>query len=308
MKVLFMGSSAIAVPSLADILSAGHEVVAVVTQPDKPAGRGLHCTRCPLADFAVSHDLNLYQPKSVKNEESLDYIRKLGADIIAVVAYGKILPRELFDMPKLGCVNVHPSLLPKYRGAAPINWAIANGDEYTGVCTMRITEELDAGNVLMVERVKILEDEDAPSLSARLGKIGAKLLVETFKNIEAGSAKETPQDSSQVTFAPLMSKEDGKINWAMSAREISARVRGFRPWPSTYTTLDGKLFKIHKARPVSENSEMAHGTLFCREGHPAVACGEGVLVLQEVQLEGRKSMTADEFIRGFRLEREVLLK
>jgi len=302
-----MGSAAFAVPSLAALLETKHEVVEVVAQPDKPAGRGQHVTSCPVARFAKEMGLALYQPGGVKKPERIEHFKKLAPDLIAVVAYGKILPPELLQIPPLGCVNVHSSLLPKYRGAAPMNWAIVNGETETGVTTMRISKDLDAGDILMAISTPLDECETAVELHDRLAPLGAELLIKTLAAIEDGSAKQTPQDHSSATYAPMIKKEDGHLDWTGSARDIYNRVRGFKPWPGAFAFLDGKNFRIHEAAAVDFDSGEKPGTIIENEGHLAVACGSGTLYLLEVQLEGKRPLGTADFLRGHKIEKGATL-
>lgn len=302
-----MGSAAFAVPSLDALIRSGHHVIEVVTQPDKPAGRGMKITACPVAACAAKHGLAPYQPKGVRKPDVIDHFKKLSPDLIVVVAYGKMLPREFLDIPPLGCVNVHSSLLPKYRGAAPINWAIVNGETETGVTTMRISEKMDAGDILLAEKVAIGADEDAVQLHDRLAPLGAELLLRTIDAIEAGTVKGIPQDHSKATPAPIIKKDDGRIDWAMGAREIYNRVRGFKPWPGTFTSIGGKMLRIHGAKVSSIAADGKPGGVIEAGGALVVACGSGALELTEVQLEGKKKMSAADFLRGHRIEKGVML-
>ena len=307
MKLLFMGSAAFAVPSLAALVDSPHDILAVVTQPDKPAGRGRHITACPAAIAARSHGLILYQPRSVKKPDVIEHIRKLTPELIVVVAYGKILPKALLDLPLRGCINLHASLLPKYRGAAPINWAIVNGESETGVTTQLIGEELDAGDILLSSSTLIGEEETAPELHDRLAKTGAALLLQTIEGIESGTIKPTPQDHNKATFAPLIKKPDGHIDWTLPARNIFNRIRGLNPWPGTFTTLEGKQLSIHKAAPDDTDHKSAPGTIIGSKGHLVVACGQGSLYLLEVQLEGKRQMTAADFLHGHKVSQGMVL-
>lgn len=307
MRILFMGSAAFAVPSLDALIRSKHRVIEVVAQPDKPAGRGMKITACPVAAYAAEHGIALYQPKGVRKPDVIDHFRKLSPDLIVIVAYGRILPKELLDIPPLGCVNVHSSLLPKYRGAAPINWAIANGETETGVTTMRVDEEMDAGDILMSANVKIGYDEDAVELHDRLAPLGAELLMKTIDAIERGTIKGIPQDHSEATFAPIIKKEDGRIDWTMGAREIHNRVRGFKPWPGASTSIGGKMLRIHGAKVGSIAAAGKPGEVIEAGKDLVVACGSGALELTQVQLEGKKKMSAADFLRGHRIEKGVML-
>lgn len=302
MRILFMGSAAFAVPTLSAIVRSRHDVIEVVAQPDKPAGRGMKITACPVAAYAAEHGIALYQPKGVRKPDVIDHFRKLSPDLIVIIAYGRILPKELLDIPPLGCVNVHSSLLPKYRGAAPINWAIANGETETGVTTMRVDEEMDAGDILMSANVKIGYDEDAVELHDRLAPLGAELLMKTIDAIERGTIRGIPQDHSEATFAPIIKKEDGRIDWTMGAREILNRVRGFKPWPGASTSIGGKMLRIHGAKVGSIAAAGKPGEVIEAGKDLVVACGSGALELTQVQIEGKKKMSAADFLRGNKIE------
>ncbi len=309
MNILFMGSAGFAVPALRALAASPHRIIEVVTQPDKPAGRGMHLTPCAAAATARELGLPLYQPKSVRKPENLEHFRALAPDFIVIIAYGKILPRELLDLPPRGAINVHASLLPKYRGAAPINWAVANGETETGVTTMFINEELDAGDILLATTTPISEEETAVQVYDRLATMGAELLLVTLEGLLRGEITPTPQDHAKATFAPILEKEDGRIDWSQHARTISCRVRGFTPWPGAFTTLEGKMLRVHRARHLEIPQEHIPGTIISSEnGTLRVACGCGTLEIIELQLEGKRRMTAQEFLRGHPLlEGTVLL-
>jgi methionyl-tRNA formyltransferase len=303
MRIIFMGSAAFAVPCLGALHKSRHTVIEVVSQTDKPAGRGQRVTPCKVAQYAEEHGLPLYRPKGLKSEDVLEHFRGLSPDLIAIVAYGKILPLALIEIPRLGCVNVHSSLLPKYRGAAPINWAIVCGEKETGVTTMRINEEMDAGDILLTSKTEIGDDEDAISLHARLAAMGSALLLETIDGLERDEIEPTPQDHSQATYAPMIKKEDGHIRWEDSAAAIYNKVRGFKPWPGAYTTLSGKIFRIHDARPIAEGPKERPGTITVTGKDIDVACDVGSLRLIEVQSEGKKRMGAADFLCGHKFNK-----
>lgn len=302
MRLIFMGSAAFAVPSLEALLKSRHEILAVVTQPDKPVGRGLEIKPCAVAAAAKEKGLNLFQPKSVKDLETIDHLRTLAPHIIIVVAYGKILPKDLLEIPHYGCINLHASLLPKYRGAAPINWAIVKGEKETGVSTQRIVEELDAGDVLLSEKTLIGNEETAADLYERLSQMGSELLLETIDSMELGLINPVPQDNRAATYAPIIRKEDGIINWRKNAADIFNQIRGFTPWPGAFTKLDGKMFRIHKATASPAKICGAAGEIVDAAGKLVVACGSGTLYLEEVQLEGKRKMPIEEFLRGHKLQ------
>lgn len=308
MKIIFMGSAAFAVPSIQALSSSKHEVVLCITQPDKPAGRGQHVTACPVAEKAGELGIELFQPAKIRDKDAIDKVIELKPDIIIVVAYGKMIPKDIYDFPKYGTVNVHASLLPKLRGAAPVNWAIATGETETGVTTMRIKEELDAGDILLSCKTPIDECEDAVQLYDRLSGLGADLLIETVEGLEKGKIIPEPQNSSKATFAPILKKEDGKINWDLTSKEIYNRVRGFKPWPGSFTHLDGKLLRVHEAAPSEESCGEKPGTIVVCEKHIAVSCGQGTLYLIEVQLEGKRCMCTADFLCGHKLKKGTVLK
>lgn len=296
MRVVFMGTPAFAVPSLEAVVKAGHDVPLVVTQPDRPAGRGKKLTPPPVKEKALELGLEVGQPEKIR--DVLQHLQDLAPDVIVVVGYGQFIPQKILDLPEHGCVNVHSSLLPKYRGAAPANWAIVNGDTETGVSTMRLVKKMDAGDVLLQRRTQIGDEETASELNARLAPIGAELLVETLAGLEAGTIAAQPQDESEVTFAPLMKREDGEIDWTLSARDVVNRARGFDPWPGAYTTYRGKRLHIRKARAIQESGEP--GLLRTDGGRLLVGCGEGSIETLIVQPEGKPRMPAADFVRGRR--------
>jgi methionyl-tRNA formyltransferase len=302
LNIIFMGSAPFAVPSLDALVKSRHEVKGVVTQPCKPAGRGMHMRECAVAEYARNAGLALYQPKSVRKPEALDHLKEFAPDLIVVVAYGKILPRALLDIPPMGCINVHASLLPKYRGAAPINWAIAHGEKTTGVTTMFIDEELDAGDMLLTASTPIDSCETANMLHDRLADMGADLLVQTIDGLLGGSVIPVPQDHARASFAPIMKKEDGHIDWSLSAMEIYDRIRAFTPWPGTFTLLQGKKLRVHEAAPIECEHGSKPGTIIQAKDSVSVACGKGALYILEMQAEGGKRMPAADFLRGHKLQ------
>lgn len=303
MRVIFMGTPDFAVGTLQEIIKAGHEVVLVVTQPDKPKGRGKAMQAPPVKECALEHGIEVFQPQKVKETANIEYLRKYEPDIIIVAAFGQILPKSILDMPKYGCVNVHASLLPKYRGAAPIQWAVINGDEVTGVTTMLMNEGLDTGDMIAKRQVRLAEDETGGSLFDRLAETGALLCVETMEMLEKGTAEFTPQNSEEATHTAMIRKELGAIDWTKSAVEIERLIRGLNPWPSAYTRLDGKTFKIWKAQVVEGAANVKPGVIFrIEKNNMYVQTGEGALSLLEVQLEGKKRMDVGSFLRGCQVE------
>ncbi len=303
MKLVFMGTPAFAVPSLERIVEAGHQVIAVFTQPDRPKGRGQKDAMPPVKEAALRLGVPVYQPERVRRPEVIEQLREMAPEAIIVVGYGQIIPKAILDIPPLGIFNVHASLLPKYRGAAPIQWAIANGEPRTGVTIMRIDEGLDTGDILRTWETEIGAEENAMELGARLARAGAELLVQTLA--ELSSIQPQPQDDSQATYAPILNKEDGKIDWQLPARQILNRIRGFEPWPGGYGFLRGQRFQICKA--VLGDQALPPGALRVVNrklyaGCGGIGSGDGEsLELREVQLEGKKRMPAAAFLNGFPL-------
>ena len=298
-----MGTPESAVPSLRRLLDDGHEIVAVWTQPDKPAGRGNKMHQSSVKTFASQHNLTVHQPSKIKTQAAKDLFASHAADAAVVVAYGKILPPEFLDAPRRGCINLHFSLLPKHRGAAPVNWAIVNGESETGVTTMRIVEELDAGPILLQRTTGIGEHETAPELLTRLAEMGAELISETLK--KADSIEPQPQRDEDATIAPMLKREDGLIDWSMDAFAIERRVRGFQPWPNAYTQLNSRRLIIWQATPetvqqTSNTTLSSPGQIVAAHGDTLrVACGSSTsLRVLELQLEGARRMSARDFLNG----------
>lgn len=297
MKLVFMGTPDFAVPCLTALQEAGHEIAAVFTQPDKPKGRGYALTPPPVKEKALSYGLPVYQPATVRDGEAEALLREIGPDAVAVVAYGKILPPALLEIPRYGCINVHASLLPRHRGASPIQWAIVCGDEKTGVTTMQMAEGMDTGDILEQAETPIDPDETAESLHDRLSHMGAKLLVQTLQDLEAGTVIPQKQEEALATKAPLIRKEMGQMDFAKTAGELHNLARGFYPWPGAYTTLGGKRLKVLETRLAAGDG--APGEVLCAEGRLTVACGgHTALELVRVQLEGKKPLTAADLLRG----------
>jgi len=296
MRVIFLGTPAFAVPTLEALVRAGYDVVCLVTQPDRPSGRGRQLTASPVKEAALRLRLPVYQPERIRRPEAVEYLTRLAPDVMIVVGYGQIIPQQVIDIPPHGIVNVHASLLPKYRGAGPVQWAIAKGETRTGVTTMRIDAGLDTGDMLLKAEADIGPEETAVELGARLAAMGAALLVETLANI--ASIVPQKQDPAQATYARLLKKEDGVIDWRQPAQAIHNRVRGFQPWPGAYTRIRGPQLHIWKSR-VGAGESGAPGSLLL---HPLrVVCGDGALELIEVQLEGRKRIAAEAFANGQRI-------
>ena len=316
MRLVFLGTPAFAVPTLERMVQAGHEVPAVITQPDRPRGRGQNAAPSPVKEAAERLGLPVYQPERIRRPEALEYLRGLGADGMVVVGYGQIIPQSVIDLAPVGIINVHASLLPKYRGAAPIQWAIANGETRTGVTTMRIDAGLDTGDMLLKAQTEIGPEENAIELGQRLAVMGADLLVETMAGLAAGTIVAEKQDASQATLAPILKKDDGLIDWTLDAEKIRNRMRGLQPWPLASTTLDGARLVIRRTAPLGvrsaigpssdsvtperRNPDLTQGTVLRAEGDElVVACGGGTaLRILELQPEGRRTMTAREFLAG----------
>jgi methionyl-tRNA formyltransferase len=302
-KLVFCGTPMFAVPCLERLVMAGHEVMLVVTQPDRPHGRGMTLSAPPVKQAALKLGLPVLQPEKIKsNPEFQDQLTALEPEAIIVVGYGRIIPTWMLQLPPLGNINVHGSLLPKYRGAAPIQWAIANGETTTGVTTMRIDEGLDTGDMLMQREMEIRPDDTAITLAPRMAEIGAELLVETLAGLAEGNMRPVPQDDSQATLAPILKKEDGQIDFSRTAKEICQRLRGFQPWPGAFTQYRGKTLKIVAAEPASANLEVAPGEMYIHGSDQLLAgCAGGTLLaLLQLQPEGKKAMAAREFISGYR--------
>ena len=301
-----MGTPEFAVPSLRALVDSGDEVVAVVTQPDKPKGRGLEVAPPPTKVLAERHGIPVLQPAKIKTEEFFNELKKFNPDLICVAAYGKILPKNILDLPHYGCINVHASLLPKYRGAAPINWAIIRGEKVTGITTMKMDEGMDTGDMLLKEEVPIDDEDTGDTLSEKLSEIGARLLIETIRLLKEGQLNPIPQDHSQANYAPMLKKEDGKIDWQKSAEEIRNLIRGALPWPSAYTNLEGKLLKIYKVRLAGGEGKPGE-VIKSESGILRVATGKGALDILKLQIEGGKKLETQVFLRGRRIEEGMVL-
>lgn len=309
MKVIFMGTPDFAVETLEAVLEAGHEVMLVVTQPDKPKGRGKAMQYPPVKECALKHNLPVFQPKRIREEESLELLDKYEADLYVVVAFGQILPKALLEKPGFGCINVHASLLPKYRGAAPIQWAVIDGEEKSGVTIQQMDEGIDTGAVLASTELLLDKAETGGSLFERLAKAGAELCVETMKAIEEGTVIPQKQDESQATHAKMLTKQLGNIDWNKPAVELERLIRGLNPWPSAYTYMDGRVLKIWKARVEADREGLMPGQAVMLDGKALfVQTGAGSLLLEEVQLEGKKRMKTEDFLRGCRVEQEIVFQ
>ena len=308
MTLVFLGTPSFAVPTLERIVQAGHRVLAVFTQPDRPKGRGGELAASPVKQTALNFSLPVYQPERIRRPEPVEQLKQMQPDAMVVVGYGQIIPQSIIDIPLHGIINVHASLLPKYRGAAPIQWAIANGESNTGVTTMRIDAGLDTGDVLMKWETSIGPEENSVELSQRMAQSGADLLIQTLAGIDTGNIRPEPQDNAQASLAPILKKEDGEVNWNWPARKIFDRARGFLPWPGAYSHFRGQLFHIWKARVAEETGQGAPGRLMPLKKRLLVSSGEGsALELVEVQIEGRKRMPAEAFLNGHRLDENEML-
>ena len=302
LDLVFCGTPQFAVATLEKLVDEEFRIQLVVTQPDRPKGRGLELVPSPVKQSALKLNLPLTQPDRIKiNDEFRTQLTALEPDAIIVVGYGRIIPQWMLDLPRFGNINLHASLLPKYRGAAPIQWAIANGETVTGVTTMRIDAGLDTGDILGRRQLPITRDETAETLAPRLASIGADLMIETLRGLEAGSVQPRPQDNSQASLAPILKKEDGLIDFSRSAVDIANRIRGFQPWPGAYTKFRGRNLQILKAR--AANAALPPGELHADSGCLVAGCGQNTsLELLELQLEGKKQTSAADFVRGYRPE------
>lgn len=312
LNLVFCGTPRFAVPTLQKLVEAGYSLSQVVTQPDRPRGRGMEMALSPVKEAAIHLGLSVLQPATIKNNaEFRDPLAAIHPDAIIVVGYGRIIPQWMIDLPRLGNLNLHASLLPKYRGAAPIQWAIANGDSVTGVTTMRIDAGLDTGDILRQREIPIGAEDTTETLGPKLASIGADLMVETLRGLDSGQVRPTPQDHSQATLAPILKKEDGRMDFARSAKDLFNRLRGFQPWPGAFTTFKGKTLHVHRAQPMQHAGTLTPGELAVEGTRLLVGCGkdkdkdkdkrtETTLELIEIQIEGKRRMTTQEFINGYR--------
>lgn len=310
MKVIFMGTPDFSVGTLEALIEAGHEVALVVTQPDKPKGRGGKMQYTPVKEVAVAHNIPVYQPKRIREPECVEELRKYNADIMVVIAFGQILPKEILEMTPYGCVNVHASLLPSYRGAAPIQWAVINGEKVSGVTTMQMNEGLDTGDMLLKVEIPLDEKETGGSLHDKLAEAGARLCVETLDALKAGTVTPEKQGDSPTAYAKMLDKHMGKIDWKMSAKEIERLIRGLNPWPSAYTRWNenDKGMKIWEAEVAEGQTDKAAGTVVevAKDGF-FVQTGDGLLKITALQIPGKKRMDAAAFLRGYQMETGTVL-
>ena len=303
MRVVFMGTPDIAATCLKQILADGFDVVGVYTQPDRPKNRGMKLAFSPVKEVALASGLPVFQPENFREDETVEQLRQLQPDVVAVVAYGRILPQRVLDIPSLGCINIHASVLPSYRGSAPYQWAVLDGLTETGVTAMYLCREMDAGDMIDVAKTPIGENETAGELLDRLAVLGADLLSKTLTSIQNGTASATPQDSALATYAPMLDKSMCPIDWNKTAQQIHNHVRGMNPWPVATTELGGNRFKIYQTVIVDETTDAAPGSVIAlTKTGLKMACGEGVIEIRQLQAEGGKRMAAPDYFRGHPLE------
>jgi len=304
MRIVFCGTPSFAVPTLKHLLAQKEfEILAVITQPDRPRGRGQEVTFSPVKEVAVAANLPVHQPQKIRAPEVQELLQSLAPDCVVIIAYGQIIPSTLLPIPKLGWINLHASLLPKYRGAAPINWAVVNGESKSGITTMRIDAGMDTGDMLLQREIEIAPAWTTPELAEQLALVGAPLMTETLLRLNAGTIKPQPQDHSQATYAPILKKEDGRIDWSMASREIYNRMRGFAPWPGTYSSFRGQACHLWGEPVLEEKSDAVPGTILLKKNELQIACGNAtVLRLRAVKLDGRNQVSAAEFANGARLK------
>ncbi len=304
MRIVYMGTPAFAVPPLRQLVEDGHEVCGVFTQPDKPKNRGMKLTVSPVKEYALTQNIPVFQPVTMRDGEALRLLQQLAPELVVVAAYGKILPEEMLALPKYGCINIHGSLLPKYRGAAPVNWAILNGERETGITMMYMAKECDAGDIISLYPTFIGAQEDAAALMDRLSLLGAQALRETLAAIENGTVKRTPQDAAQATHAPMLSRALSPVDWTRPAQTLADQVRGLAPWPCAVAQLEGKPLKLWRAEAVEEGG-LAAGAMRADKRGLLVGCGDGnALLVTELQAEGGKRMAAADYLRGHPLKSE----
>lgn len=309
MRVIFMGTPDFSVGTLEALVDAGHEVVLAVTQPDKPKGRGGKMQYTPVKKAAIAHNIPVYQPKRIRDPQCIEELKKYEADIMVVIAFGQILPKEILEMTPYGCINVHASLLPKYRGAAPIQWAVINGEKVSGVTTMQMDEGLDTGDMLLKTEITLDAGETGGSLHDKLALAGASLCVETLRALEEKQVSGKKQGESPTEYARMLDKHMGNIDWSESAQVIERLIRGLNPWPSAYTDWNGKVMKLWSADVLDEMTEKVPGTIVRVEKDGfCVQTGKGLLKVTELQIPGKKKMDAAAFLRGCRIEEGEILK
>jgi len=299
MKIIFMGTPEFAAESLRKLYDTGHDIVGVFTQPDKPKNRGMKMSYSPVKQIALDHNTPVYQPLTLNDGESANIIRQLQCDLIVVVAYGRMIPKDILNIPPLGCINIHGSILPKYRGASPIQHAILNGETETGVTSQYVAEKMDAGDIIIIKKTPIGDDETSADLFNRLGILGAELLIETISAIESNSVKPIPQDHNEATYASLLTKDIAPIDWSKTALEIKCKVRALIPWPTATMNVDGKTLKVFSVDITHNKTSMSPGSIISSGKHGIeIACSNGSVVVTEVQASGGKRMQAADYIKG----------
>ena len=299
MRIVFMGTPSFAAASLEKLFERRHTVAGVFSQPDRKKDRGQKVSVSPVKELALRYGAEIFQPTSLRDGEALAILERIKPELIAVVAYGKLLPREILELPEFGCINIHGSLLPKYRGAAPVQWAVINGDKTTGVTSMHMAEQMDAGDIILQRETEIAPSETAVALYDRLSLMGAELLCDTVDALESGQAERTKQKEGLVTFAPPLTKDMSAIDWTKSAFEISCRIRGLQPWPVASAEIDGTLLKIYSASNKAEETESVPGKIISADSAGIkIACGTGAVLITELQAPGKKRMSAAEYLRG----------
>jgi methionyl-tRNA formyltransferase len=311
MNIIFLGSAQFAAPSLKILMSTNHRISCIVTQPDRHKGRGLSIAGTPIKTVALEEGLKLYQPKDINTPEAIEILKNLNPDLLVVIAYGQILSQGILNIPRIFAVNLHASILPKYRGAAPINWAIINGESTTGLTIIKMARQMDAGPIILQKKVGISDGDTSVTLEEKLSDMGAHLLLQSLKTIESGEYNLIPQDEEQVIFAPKLKKEDGLIKWDKPAQDIYNLIRGCIPWPGAFTYYEGKLLKIYKARVSSQVLEFASSNpgeiLEASKEGIVIFTGKGNIIIEELQIEGKRRMAAGDFIAGYKiLPREIL--
>lgn len=300
LKVLFMGTPSFSLPTLKELINAKCNILGVVTQPDRPKGRGQKVVSSPIKELALQEGLTLFQPQKIREDLFIDNIKALSPDVIVVVAFGQILPKTLLKIPLMGCINVHASVLPAYRGAAPINRAVVNGDKSTGVTTMFMDEGLDTGDILMIKESKISVGDNSETLYHHLSEIGGKLLISTLEGLKSGSVKPVKQDETKVSYAPILKKDDGIILWSKGADDITNLVRGMMPWPTAHTTFRGKGLKIFKTTKGLSTGRPGEIIAVCKDSFEVTA-GNGSVIISDLQIEGKRRMSAGDFLRGYKV-------
>lgn len=308
MKIVFMGTPDFAIPCLERLINSNHEVVGVFCQPDKPKGRTQVLTAPPVKELALQHNISVFQPNSLRNGEGVKILEEIKPNLAIVIAYGKILPEDFLSYPKYGCINIHGSILPKYRGASPIQWAVLNGDKEAGVTAMQMDAGIDTGDMLLVKKIPVGENETAEELFDRLSVLGADTLEETLEALEKGELNPIKQDESQATYVGMLSKQMSNIDWTLPAQEVHNKIRGLYSWPGASTVLEGKTLKIHKAVISDKTGNNISGAVVDGEDRFIVCCGDNKCVeLLEVQLEGKKRMISQDFLRGKKLAKGTVL-